>query len=183
MRLLLGLVIVTGGGVLTSAQIERSDIEIRGCLADSRNEADLGLATPEDYARFATWCMERGYPAFKLHTWQPPYEGAPDPNGSGAVRVFGNGPVKVFEEIRDFEPPKRMSYSVVKGGLPMKNHLGEVVFEPDGDGTLVSWRCRFDSRIPGLGGLMRGVVTRVFRQALEGLSRHSFPGGVSSPSR
>ena len=38
-----------------------------------------GLATPEDYARFAEWCIQRGYPAFKLHTWQPPYEGAPDP--------------------------------------------------------------------------------------------------------
>lgn len=37
-----------------------------------------GLATPEDYARFAEWCVkERGYPAFKLHTWQPPYDGAP----------------------------------------------------------------------------------------------------------
>ena len=38
-----------------------------------------GLATPEDYANYAQWCMERGYPAFKLHTWQPPYAGAPDP--------------------------------------------------------------------------------------------------------
>ena len=38
-----------------------------------------GLATPEDYANYARWCMERGYPAFKLHTWQPPYAGAPDP--------------------------------------------------------------------------------------------------------
>ena len=36
-----------------------------------------GLGTPEDYARFAEWCMKRGYPAFKLHTWQPPYKGAP----------------------------------------------------------------------------------------------------------
>ena len=37
-----------------------------------------GLATPEDYANFAIWCVkERGYPAFKLHTWQPPYPNAP----------------------------------------------------------------------------------------------------------
>lgn len=38
-----------------------------------------GLDTPEAYARFALQCMERGYPAFKLHTWQPPVSGAPDP--------------------------------------------------------------------------------------------------------
>jgi L-alanine-DL-glutamate epimerase-like enolase superfamily enzyme len=43
------------------------------------DELQGGLATPEDYARFALACKERGYPAFKLHTWQPPIEWAPDP--------------------------------------------------------------------------------------------------------
>ncbi|MEE3194906.1 MAG: enolase C-terminal domain-like protein [Candidatus Poribacteria bacterium] len=38
-----------------------------------------GLATPQDYAVFAKWAMERGYQGFKLHTWQPPYAGAPNP--------------------------------------------------------------------------------------------------------
>jgi L-alanine-DL-glutamate epimerase-like enolase superfamily enzyme len=37
-----------------------------------------GLDTPEAYAAFALQCKERGYPAFKLHTWQPPIPGAPD---------------------------------------------------------------------------------------------------------
>jgi L-alanine-DL-glutamate epimerase-like enolase superfamily enzyme len=38
-----------------------------------------GLATPEDYARFALWLVrERGYRAIKLHTWMPPIPGAPD---------------------------------------------------------------------------------------------------------
>ncbi|HEY3061674.1 MAG TPA: enolase C-terminal domain-like protein [Chloroflexota bacterium] len=36
-----------------------------------------GLDTPESYARYAITCRERGYPAFKLHTWQPPLAGAP----------------------------------------------------------------------------------------------------------
>lgn len=37
-----------------------------------------GLDTPEAYARYADWCVHtRGYPAFKLHTWQPPLPGAP----------------------------------------------------------------------------------------------------------
>ena len=43
------------------------------------DDLENGLATPEDYAKFAEWAMDRGYPAYKLHTWQPPYEGAPDP--------------------------------------------------------------------------------------------------------
>ena len=38
-----------------------------------------GLATPQDYANFAQWCLNRGYQAFKLHTWHTPYPGAPNP--------------------------------------------------------------------------------------------------------
>lgn len=38
-----------------------------------------GLETPDDYARFAEWLVEkRGYKAVKLHTWMPPMPGAPD---------------------------------------------------------------------------------------------------------
>ena len=42
------------------------------------DDLEGGLDTPEAYARFAVQCRERGYPAFKLHTWQPPIPGAPD---------------------------------------------------------------------------------------------------------
>lgn len=38
-----------------------------------------GLDTPQAFAEFALWCKKRGYTAFKLHTWQPPMPGAPDP--------------------------------------------------------------------------------------------------------
>jgi L-alanine-DL-glutamate epimerase-like enolase superfamily enzyme len=41
------------------------------------DDLEGGLDTPEAYARFARQCRDRGYPAFKLHTWQPPYPGAP----------------------------------------------------------------------------------------------------------
>ena len=37
-----------------------------------------GLDTPDAYATFALQCKQRGYKAFKLHTWQPPIAGAPD---------------------------------------------------------------------------------------------------------
>ncbi|MGF1624224.1 MAG: mandelate racemase family protein [Alphaproteobacteria bacterium] len=37
-----------------------------------------GLATPEDYGRFAERLIARGYRAIKLHTWMPPVSWAPD---------------------------------------------------------------------------------------------------------
>jgi len=38
-----------------------------------------GLASPEDFARFAEKLVARGYTGIKLHTWMPPIPGAPDP--------------------------------------------------------------------------------------------------------
>jgi L-alanine-DL-glutamate epimerase-like enolase superfamily enzyme len=43
------------------------------------DDLEGGLDTPQAYAEFALQCMARGYTAFKLHTWQPPVPGAPDP--------------------------------------------------------------------------------------------------------
>ena len=43
------------------------------------DEMEGGLATPEDYGRFAEWMVNRGYQAIKLHTWMPPVSWAPDP--------------------------------------------------------------------------------------------------------
>jgi L-alanine-DL-glutamate epimerase-like enolase superfamily enzyme len=43
------------------------------------DDMEGGLATPEDYGRFAEWLVTtRGYKAVKLHTWMPPIPGAPD---------------------------------------------------------------------------------------------------------
>ena len=131
-------------------------------------------ASPQDvwevYTDHASWEQWAGVGRSRLAS-----PGAPDPNGVGAVRHLGPAGFAAVEEVLEFEPPKRMTYRVVKGGLPMKNHLGEVRLEPDGEGTRVVWTCRFESRIPLLGGPMRAVVTRVFRGALEGLAKHHFP--------
>jgi L-alanine-DL-glutamate epimerase-like enolase superfamily enzyme len=43
------------------------------------DEQQGGLATPEDYARFAEKLVARGYKGIKLHTWMPPVAFAPDP--------------------------------------------------------------------------------------------------------
>jgi uncharacterized protein YndB with AHSA1/START domain len=132
-------------------------------------------ATPQEvwdvYTDHAGWSAWAGFQKSWLEV-----AGVPDRNGAGAVRGFSSGGVRVFEEVVEFDPPKRMTYRVVRGRLPIRNHLGEVVFEPDGEGTRVTWRCRFESKLPGLGPPMRFFVTRMFRKALDGLAHHAFPG-------
>lgn len=120
-----------------------------------------------DHARWNEWA---GMSVSRLAR-----EGAPDRNGVGCVRELGSAGALAVEEVLSFEPPKRMTYTVRGGPLPVKDHLGEVDFEPDGDGTRVVWRCRFASKIPGLGPLLRIAITVFFRRALEGLAREKLP--------
>jgi uncharacterized protein YndB with AHSA1/START domain len=108
-------------------------------------------------------------------------EGEPAPNGVGCVRAISNAGVAVYEEVLRFEPPHYLSYRVVRGGIPIVNHLGEVSFEPHRRGTRILWRCRFDSRIPGLGGAFRLLITAMFRRALLGLQRDL--GGAAGAGR
>jgi len=122
------------------------------------------------YTDHAGWSAWAGLGSSRLAT-----EGHPDRNGVGAVRCFTTGPTSVYEEVLSFEPPKRMTYRVVRGGIPiMTNHFGEVLFEPDGAGTRLIWRCRFDSSVPGLGAPMRWLITRLFTRALAGLAKRGF---------
>jgi uncharacterized protein YndB with AHSA1/START domain len=96
-------------------------------------------------------------------------EGRPR-NGVGCVRVISAGGISAREEVLSFDPPVRMTYRVLQGGLPIRNHHGEVLFEDGASGgTTVTWQCRFDSRVPGLGWLWKLIVTRVFRTTLQGL--------------
>ena len=172
--------VLLGGRKLLLVFTRRS--EPRGAAADSASlramqniEVERRFEAPPEqvwkvYTDHAGWSTWAGLGRARLET-----EGRPDRNGVGAVRCFKTGPVSVFEEVLTFEPPKRMTYRVVRGGIPiMKDHLGEVLLEPDGAGTRLIWRCRFDSKIPGLGAPMRWLVTRLFRQALAGLAKRGF---------
>lgn len=105
-------------------------------------------------------------------------EGDPPPNGRGCIRVLGPGPLAAVEEILSFDPPKRMTYRIIRGGVPLRDHFGEVDFEPvgpDGAATRIVWRCRFESKIPGLGGLFRVMITRLFERVLDGMAKKKFP--------
>lgn len=102
-------------------------------------------------------------------TLQP--EGDPAPNGVGCVRVFSlAGREVVAEEVTAFTPPARMTYRIVRGGGPIRHHAGEVLLAAEGQGTRVTWRCQFDSAVPGLGPLMRIGIGGFFRRVLRSVA-------------
>ena len=96
--------------------------------------------------------------------------GAPDPNGEGAVRTVRAFGVVVDERITVFKPGERLEYTVIEGG-PLRNHAGEVVLTPDGDGTRVTWAVRFDPWIPGTGWILERVLRKGLGGSLAGLKR------------
>jgi len=99
--------------------------------------------------------------------------GTGDPNGVGCVRRFVTAGMGVYEEVLSFERPKRMTYKLIRGAVPIKNHLGEVLFEAENPGlTKITWRCRFDSSLPLIGGLLRAGVRRMFATTLDRFATH-----------
>jgi len=97
-------------------------------------------------------------------------EGAPDRNGVGSVRAFALAP-GLREEVIVFEPPRRQEYRVTRAAFPLTDHHGEVIFTPEGPGTLVTWRVTFRSKVPGLGWPVERGIAALFRWMLRRLAR------------
>ena len=96
--------------------------------------------------------------------------GAPDPNGEGAIRTVRAFGLVIDERITAFKPGERLEYTVIEGA-PLRDHAGEVVLTPDGDGTRVTWTVRFEPWIPGTGWLLERVLSKGLSGSLAGLKR------------
>ena len=143
------------------------EVEVTGYIDAPRQEV---WDTYTDHARF--WAFMG-----KARIERP---GSPHPNGKGCIRVLGPDIGAAREEILTFEQPRHLTYTVLPGRLPLKDHLGEVFFDDEGAGTRIVWRARFGSRIPGLGPILRLVVVRVFTRALKHLE-NQFSDAVPNP--
>jgi uncharacterized protein YndB with AHSA1/START domain len=104
---------------------------------------------------FATVTDHEGMPAWVPAKVRLVKQGAPDRNGLGAVRRVSARGLVVQEEVVRWEPPRAMDYRVI-GLSPLRDHLGEMRFSPDGAGTLLDYRIRF--RVPWyFGGALLGA--------------------------
>jgi len=81
-----------------------------------------------------------------------------NPDGLGSTRSIKIGLSPAFEEtIIGFEPNKLIEYTVSKGS-PVKNHLGRMVFSESNGVTTLNYRIEFESKIPGLGPILKLAV-------------------------
>jgi hypothetical protein len=97
--------------------------------------------------------------------------GSPSPNGLGAVRAIHARGLVIREEVVGWEVPRAMDYRVV-AGAPLQNHLGEIRIEPDGAGSRVDYRIRFDWPWYLGGAVVGGLVARnLEKQLIAGLAK------------
>lgn len=72
-----------------------------------------------------------------------------DENGVGTVRRVSMGGLRIDEEVVYADAPRRLVYRIVRG-LPVSFHRGEILVEPRGDKTEVTWKILLRSSVPGL---------------------------------
>jgi hypothetical protein len=89
------------------------------------------------------------------------HEGSPDPNGVGALRVFGNPPVLSREAVIVFDAPHHLAYEL-RSGLPIEGYRADVRLEPEGSGTRITWTSSFTRARPGFMGGFWKTFLRTF---------------------
>ena len=132
-------------------------------------------ATPEVVYRLlrdgSTWPVWGPLDSFELER-----EGEGEPEGVGAVRVFGSGRIKGRDEITGFEQDRVFRYIHLRG-LPVRNYEAQVTLAPvDGGGTDVTWRITFDPKIPFTGMFVHKALTKFISISVRGLAEHAATG-------
>lgn len=95
------------------------------------------------------------------------------PDGTGEIRVFTTGRVKVREEIVARVPERRLSYALLSG-LPVRDYRADIDLTPTADGgSSIRWHTTFASKVPGLGGILRRALEKATRGFVAGLAEHA----------
>lgn len=92
-------------------------------------------------------------------------EGAPAPNGVGAVRRVALGKVVLDEEITGYAPPERLAYRIIVSKPVKVVHEGgviELIEVPEG--TRIRWRSTFKLDIPLIGWFVTRRAARRFER-------------------
>ncbi|MEO6467834.1 MAG: SRPBCC family protein [Acidimicrobiia bacterium] len=98
--------------------------------------------------------------------------GAPTPDGVGAIRDFGRTGGGSREEVVVFDPPHHLAY-VLLSGLPISNYRADVTLTPEAGGTRIAWHGEFDQKYPGTAAAMRALIRVVLTDIAKSLARRA----------
>jgi len=88
-------------------------------------------------------------------------EGDPAPGGVGAVRKLGRPPAFALEQILEYDPPRHLAYTIVRG-IPVRGYHADVdLVATATGGTTIRWSGAFEPKIPGTGAAFAAVLGRI----------------------
>jgi uncharacterized protein YndB with AHSA1/START domain len=132
--------------------------------ATSSASPDTVFALLADAPRWKDWAG----PLVREASWDR--EGDPAPGGVGAIRKLGSKPFYGREEIVHYDPPRRLSYTILSG-QPVRNYRADVDLTPVDGGTHIRWSSRFEPAVPGTGAAMRWYLRRIIAGFTRRLAR------------
>ena len=145
--------------------MSRQVIDVHARSSASRESVWRVIADTRSWARWGPWeeaALER--------------EGKPRPDGVGALRRFrsvrrlAGRPVVTREEVTLFEPPSVLGYKLLSG-LPLRDYEARITLFDDSEQTAIHWRCEFNPKLPGTGGLLRRELGKVIADVAERAAR------------
>ena len=98
-------------------------------------------------------------------------DGHTTPDGVGSVRELKVSPLlPAFQEtVTQAEPNELIEYRITRGS-PLKDHVGVMRFARQDTGTRLDYTIDFESKVPGAGGIISGLLERNVRQGLAGIA-------------
>lgn len=93
-------------------------------------------------------------------------------DGAGTVRLVQIGGQRVREEIVAVEPGRRVTYRLL-AGAPVRDYVGNIVVEPEGSGSRLTWEVELTPLVPGTGWLLSLVSKRVVARVLDILEKRA----------
>jgi hypothetical protein len=106
-------------------------------------------------------------------------EGAPEPDGVGAVRRFSRYGVGSREEVVAWDPPGHLGYRILNG-FPVTNYRADITLTPEGSGTRIEWVGTYDPKWPRTGRILDIVLQSMMRRFARDLTRYADSGAHDS---
>jgi hypothetical protein len=100
-------------------------------------------------------------------SWEP---GTPD--GAGAVRRLGLGPLTVREQVVVHQRPHAFAY-VLLTGARWHGYRADVRLTASAGGTEIAWAGRLSSPVPGVARVLRPTFRRLVADFAERLARQA----------
>ena len=96
-------------------------------------------------------------------------------NGAGASRELRVGPLPGFVETNtEVVPNELIRYRITKGGI-LKDHEGVMRFSSQGTGSRLDYTIDFDGKAPGIGPIVKRVLTKNISTSLRKFAERGAP--------